>query len=149
MRQELVYWYRWLSVLCEGLAEQPVRIETANMRPRMRTRTVLHARQAVQDAVNEFTLRLVTHPAPYMAHIKQPHEYHHTKLIAQMAGTVSDETVESVRQRSQQLYVLPEERPQSLPEPVPEDPQQPPLTRRPPLPLPPSGQGNNDEEELG
>ena len=72
IREELVYWYRWLSILCAGLAEEPVRIETANMRLRMRTRTVLHGGQTVQDAVNEFVLRLVTHPAPFMAHIKQP-----------------------------------------------------------------------------
>lgn len=144
MREELVYWYRWLSILCAGLAEEPVRIETANMRLRMRTRTVLHGGQTVQDAVNEFVLRLVTHPAPFMAHIKQSQEYHHTKLVAQIAATVSDDTVDLVRRRSQQLYAQPMTSSQVLPEPEPESPPEPPITRRPPPDI-----NQDDDEESG
>jgi len=145
IRAEAVYWYRWLSILCEGLADEPVRMETANMRPRIRTHTVLHARQTVQDAINEFALRLVTHPDRFMGHIKQPQEYHFTRLMAPVAGSMSDERVEGVRQRSQQLYGMPDPRQVPPPEAGPEAPT-PPITRRPPPP-PTASEADDDEDD--
>jgi hypothetical protein len=148
MREELVYWYRWLSILSDGLAEEPVRIETSNLRPKIRTRIIQHPRQPVQDAINEFTLRLVTHSTRFMAHIKQPHEYHHTKLVAQRAGTVSDESVESVRQSSQQIYALLVQTPEPRSQSAGEEPPQPPITRRPPDPSNTHPPEDDEPEEL-
>lgn len=86
----------------------------------------------------------MTHPAPFMAHIKQSQEYHHTKLVAQIAATVSDDTVDLVRRRSQQLYAQPMTSSQVLPESEPESPPELPITRRPPPDI-----NQDDDEESG
>jgi hypothetical protein len=108
IRDRLVYQHRWLSVMCEGLAADPIEVPTANQRPNMRTHIIHHGRQAEQDALNEFAAKLV-HPAQrHVAHVRTPESYHRVRLAPPIPSTAPAGQVDWVRRRSQEIYHRPD-----------------------------------------
>jgi hypothetical protein len=100
LRQRL----RWLWILYEGLAKNPVRTPSGEQQPRMRTRHIVHPAQPQQDALNEFAAQLVNPPEQYVAHVRMPHSYHKVKLAPPMSATAPPFQVDQVRKRSQEEY---------------------------------------------
>jgi hypothetical protein len=118
LRQRL----RWLWILYEGLAKDPVLIPSGEQQPRMRTRHIVHPAQPQQDALNEFAGQLVNPPEQYIAHVRMPRSYHRVKLAAPLRSIAPGHQVEEVRRRSQEEYHAPArwdepESPSMLPRP--------------------------------
>jgi hypothetical protein len=141
-REHFVYHHRWLSIICDGLAADPVVVQSANEQPKMRTHYVTHSRQTVQDALNEFAGELVDPGEDFVAHVRMKHAYHRVKLADAVEPFAADGQIDWVRRRSLQEYHRPdlcseEETPnQSRPSPPPARELEPPITRRPRAAMP-------------
>jgi hypothetical protein len=150
---------RWLWILCDGLQRIPVEVPSGSHRPRIVSRTVLHSGQTQQDALNEFTAKLVTPPGRYVAHVKSRRGYFETKLRDALEGHGDPLQLLDVRERSQALYRVVDDEPDeqvppspptsSAPVPTPSPKREPPITRWPAgtVPEPSAGKDPQPEEE--
>jgi TraM recognition site of TraD and TraG len=100
LRQRL----RWLWILYDGLAKDPVLIPSGEQQPRMRTRHIVHPAQTQQDALNEFAAKLVNPAEQHVAHVRMPRSYHSVKLVPPLRASAPESQVHQVRKRSQEEY---------------------------------------------
>jgi hypothetical protein len=97
---------RWLWILWKGLTikKNHVLVTSGEVEPKPDIRFITHPGQTYADAINEFANKLVNPPGKFVAQVKQPREYHETKLLPQLTGTADMHQVVLVRRRSQALY---------------------------------------------
>jgi hypothetical protein len=104
LRQRL----RWIWILYEGLAKDPVLIPSGEQQVRMRPTHINHPAQTQQDALNEFAGKLVHPSEQHVAHVRMPQSYHEVRLGGPKAGIGPPGQVRQVRRRSQEEYHRPD-----------------------------------------
>jgi hypothetical protein len=102
---------RLLLILCEGVERSPLRVLSGEQQPRKTTRHIMHSGQTHADALAELAGRLVYPPQRYVAHVRQPQQYHQVKLRPPLAGgegagprVPHPNQPDDIRTRSRALY---------------------------------------------
>ena len=133
-RQQL----RWIWILCDGLRRDPVMMRSVDHQPRITRRHIVHSGQTHADALNEFAGKLVHPPQRYVAHVRQPQEYHQVKLRRPLGGEAGDgvrspnpDQPDDIRARSRELYDTSADQASVLPLLPPKLPQRRRVTRSP------------------
>jgi len=106
LRQRL----RWLVILADGLQRSPILVPSGEQQPHRTTRHIVHGGQTHADALNELAGKLVHPPQRYVAHVRQPQEYHQAKLRPPLGGEEdgtrrpNPDQPDDIRTRSRALY---------------------------------------------
>jgi hypothetical protein len=99
-----------LLILCEGLAADPILVESGQQEVRMRKTLVVHHKQPEHDAQLELARKLVNpseDPDEYLAHVRLAGgRYHEVELVKPVSGAMNFAQLEEVRSRSRSLYAV-------------------------------------------
>ena len=134
LRQRL----RWLVILAKGLERSPLWVTNGQQQPRRTKRHIVHGGQTHADALAELAGRLVHPPQRYVAHVRQPQQYHQVKLRPPLEGEdgaggpgTNPTQPDDIRTRSRALYDTSAGENTVIPLPQPEQPEPRRVTRRP------------------